>query len=282
MDCALWLNRRKIFSADEISANFDIAAIRGYFLGGSLAVWLSSHGGEEYSRAVSQLDPNDPCLNDRLTEIFTGKGCDVPPHKVDEMLIRAVDEFRGIPFAPVSCSFGTGSFNGEYGSFGALGSYMYGYGSFAGGSFGYGSRSWAWDWEWEWRFGSFRKAQSSFNLGSFGYGSFNYGSFSRGSFRLWEWEWEWRFGSFRRAQSSFNFGSFGALGSYLYGYGSFNYGSFGGSFRFSFGLFGGESGSFRGTAGSFVMLTPDEYDEIMYRTLGMCPLNRFGYGIHLI
>lgn len=266
MDCALWLNRRKIFSADEISANFDIAAIRGYFLGGSLAVWLASHGGEEYSRAVSQLDPNDPCLNDRLTEIFTGKGCDVPTHKADE--------FRGIPSAPASGSFGTGSFNGEYGSF-------------AGGSFGYGSRSWAWDWEWEWRFGSFRKGLGSFSYGSFGYGSFNYGSFSRGSFRLWEWEWEWRFGSFRKAQSSFNYGSFGygsfgALGSYMYGYGSFNYGSFGGSFRFPFGLFGGESGSFRGTAGSFAMLTPDEYDEIMYRTLGMCPLNRFGYGIHLI
>ena len=35
MDCAIWLNRRKIFSADEIPANFDIAKIfaRADFMG---------------------------------------------------------------------------------------------------------------------------------------------------------------------------------------------------------------------------------------------------------
>lgn len=274
MDCAIWLNRTKIFSADEIPANFDIAAIRGYFLGGSLIKWLAANGGQAYIGALKALSPSDPALNDKLTEIFTKKKCTVPTHCADEGLIRTVDKMRGAP-APVkavgSGSYGAASFN--FGRLGGFDSYRFGfaeYGSFSLGSFNFGS----------------------FNYGSFGKGSFNYGSYYLGSFarRTWQWEWEWRYGSFRG-------GSYRGIGSYSLKYGSFSggsyrlgsfnsgaFGSFGygfGSYRFGLGF---DTGSYKGfpLGGSLRTITSDEYDEIMYRCLNMCPLNRFGYGIHLI
>ncbi len=267
MDHAIWLNRRKVFSADEISANFDIAAIRGYFLGGSLIKWLNAHGGEEYARALAELSPADPALNDRLAEIFTHKKCNAPVHRADEQLIRTIDLLKG----GVSV---TSSAQGVYGS-STGSSFALGFGSFNYGSFG-------------------------FNFGSYRIGSFEAGSFSRGSFsRTWEWEWEWRFGSFRggsfryaTGSGAYALGSYrGAYSSFGYNYGSFGFGGFaGGSFRrqglgsFPFDTSYGMSGSYRGVQlhGSFRQISSDEYDEIMYRTLNMCPLNRFGYGIHLI
>ena len=256
MDCAIWLNRRKLFSADEISANFDIAAIRGYFLGGSLIKWLDSHGGEEYARLLEKLSPSDPALNDRLTEIFTQKKCSVPVHRADEQLIMTINLLKG--GSPVT----TGSaqvVNAGSGSYAAGSFAPLGYGSFGAGSAGY----------------------------LMNYGSFRSGSFAGSFNRSWEWEWEWWLGSFRRNYGSFAYGT----GSYRWSFGSFGFGSFtGGSFRrgFTLGSFpfdtGYRMGSYRGfpLGGSFRQVTADEYDEIMYRCLGICPLNRFGYGIHII
>ena len=73
MDCCLWLNRKKISSAAEIIDNFDLAAVRGYFLGGRLSEWLREHGGTVYADRLDKLrtlDPQDPQLNDRLAEVF--------------------------------------------------------------------------------------------------------------------------------------------------------------------------------------------------------------------
>lgn len=73
MDCCLWLNRKKISNAAEIIDNFDLAAVRGYFLGGSLSEWLREHGGTVYADRLDKLrtlDPQDPQLNDRLVEVF--------------------------------------------------------------------------------------------------------------------------------------------------------------------------------------------------------------------
>lgn len=231
MDCAIWLNRRKVFSADEIAANFDIAAIRGYFLGGSLIKWLIAHNGKSYADRLAELDPSDPALNDRLAEVFGQKKRAVPAHKADENLIRAIDLLR--KGAPTTSS--------------------------AQGSFQFGSFAW----------GSF-----SYNYGSFG--SFRYNSFTK----KWQWEWEWESSSFRTT----SFGGSYRYGSYRFIFGSYNLGSFmfGGSFRLT--------GSMRLPApffgapynGSCRVMTCDEYDEIMYRTLNMCPLDRFGYGIHII
>ena len=154
MDCCLWLNRKKISNAAEIIDNFDLAAVRGYFLGGSLSEWLREHGGTVYAYRFS-----------------------------------------------------------------------------------------LWEWEWEWRFA--------------GRGSF------RGSFGL--------LGSL---------GSLGSFGSYRFGSGSYLLGSFGsfpwGSFSGSFG-----AGSFGGF-GSGGFITADEYDRIMYECLRKCPLDCYGYGIHIV
>lgn len=123
--------------------------------------------------------------------------------------------------------------------------------------------------------GSFRKG--SFTKGSFRKGSFTKGGLLKGSFRN---------GSFTKG--SFKKGSFvltsykGLLtkGSFVkgsYKFGSFNKGSF-------------KAGSFRG--GSFmngvyyccdngVVITEKEYRRTMIN-LSSCPLNEYGYGIHLV
>lgn len=231
MDCCLWLNRKKISSAAEIIDNFDLAAVRGYFLGGSLSEWLREHGGTVYADRLDKLrtlDPQDPQLNDRLAEVFG-----VSAGAVTEVFCGNVPNNGG----------------SRCGSFG----------SFSGG---------------------FRGGSGSFNFGSYGVfqgsglGIGSGGLTALGSYRfsLWEWEWEWRFagrGSFRGSFGSYRFGS----GSYLLGsFGSFPWGSFSGSFG---------AGSFGGF-GSGGSITADEYDRIMYECLRKCPLNCYGYGIHIV
>lgn len=241
MDCCLWFNRCRISDAAEIAENFDIAALRGYFLGGRLVEWLREHGGEAFADKLEKLDPASADLDVRLSRIF---GKEPPDHREVFCGIPAAE--RGVHNAgsfagsgAVSSSYAAGS--GIYGSF-LSGSYS---GSFLSGSYS-GSGS-----------GSFRK------------------------FRLWEWEWEWRFGgSFR---GSFAFGAY-VFGSGAYLLGSFN-GSLGGSFPGgSFGSFTAK-GSFGGAYGSFCGwngMTAEEYDRIMYECLRKCPLDCFGYGIHII
>lgn len=237
MDCCLWFNRCRISDAAEIAENFDIAALRGYFLGGRLVEWLREHGGEAFADKLEKLDPASADLDVRLSRIF---GKEPPNHREVFCGISAAE--RGVHNA--------GSFAGS----GAVSSY-YAAGSGIYGSFLSGSYS-----------GSFLSGSYS------GSGS---GSFRK--FRLWEWEWEWRFGgSFR---GSFRGGSF-AFGSYVFGSGAYLLGSFSGSFG-SFtakGSFGGAYGSFCGWNG----MTAEEYDRIMYECLCKCPLDCFGYGIHII
>ncbi|MGN0595987.1 MAG: pentapeptide repeat-containing protein [Ruminiclostridium sp.] len=127
--------------------------------------------------------------------------------------------------------------------------------------------SYSYEYEYEYRKSSF--PVGSFEIGSFSTGSFEIGSFGVGSFEI---------GSF--GVGSFSLGSFG-VGSFNIG--SFNMGSFStGSFSV---------GSF--TAGSFTaapdgqytftktQLTEEEYKETIF-VLSTYPLNRYGYGIHLI
>jgi hypothetical protein len=238
LDCCLWLNRKKISNAAEIIDNFDLAAVRGYFLGGSLSEWLREHGGTVYADRLDKLrtlDPQDPQLNDRLAEVFG-----VSAGAVTEVFCGNVPD--------------NGACAGNNG-----GSRCGSFGSFSGG---------------------FRGSSGSFNFGSYGVfqgsglGIGSGGLTALGSYRfsLWEWEWEWRFagrGSFRGSFGSYRFGS----GSYLLGsFGSFPWGSFSGSFG---------AGSFGGF-GSGGSITADEYDRIMYECLRKCPLNCYGYGIHIV
>lgn len=224
--CALWLNRKQVRHASEISENPDIASLRGYFIAGSLMEWLNENGGEEYAAALAGIPADDERLNEKLAEVFGG----------EPLPAKALDG-TGAESPPVQnaagsfASFGFGSFNG-----------------------------------WEW-------LRSLLMSGSFG-------SFSAGSFHEWEWEWLYRlffggsftggsFGSFSQWERFYKlFGSFGAFGSF--GFGSFPFGFMNGIF------------------GSFAPFDPvqldglDEYDRIMLETLMLCPLDRFGYGIHNI
>ena len=250
MDCCLWFNRCRISDAAEIAENFDIAALRGYFLGGRLADWLREHGGEAFADKLANIAPDSPDLDAQLARVF---GKSEPEHRVvfggnpaAEQRVPDAGSFASSGAMGSSYAAGSGFFGGFVAGSGSAGGYLSGsgyYGSFLSGSYSGGS------------YGSFRK------------------------FRLWEWEWEWRFGgSFR---GSFRGGSF-AFGSYMFGsgaylLGSFNRGSFSGSFPV-FGSFGGAYGSFFGWNG----MTAEEYDRIMYECLRKCPLDCFGYGIHII
>ena len=226
MDCCLWLNRKKISSAAEIIDNFDLAAIRGYFLGGSLSEWLREHNGDVYADVIDTLDPSDEMLNDRLARAFG-----ITPGVVQEVFCGS----SGANPAQ-NCSSFAGSLAAGSGMAGSYG------GSWVAANYSYGS------------FGSYA-----------GYGSYR--------FSLWEWEWEWRF----RRRGSFSLGSFG---SYLLGAGSYSFGSFG---SFQPGSFPGLSGSFAaGSYGSGGFVNADEFDRIMYECLRKCPLNCYGYGIHII
>lgn len=227
MDCALWLNRRKVYSADEIAEAPDIPALRGYFLAGSLVGWLNDHGGERYAKKLAKLRRDDPELNGRLAEIFGGSPEDGR-------------RFEG----------GGQTSPSENMPEGTAGSFIRSAGSY----------------------GSF----SEKHIASFRFGNTS-GSYAPGS-GIHEWEWEWllrTYGSF----TSFGFGSFGAFGRARH-FNIINLGSFG---SFSFGSFWS-----MGNFGSFPVpeaVDPDcldEYDRIMLETLLLCPLDRFGYGIHNI
>lgn len=247
MDCALWLNRRKIYSADEIAGNSDIASLRGYFLAGSLVKWLREHGGERYAKKLTRLRPDDPELNVKLARIFGGSA--EGKHFGD----GAPDETSGAVLSgSMPAVFGSmrissyGSYNIAAGSFGSAPISLFG-GSFRFGSYYFGSYffgSGMHEWEWEWLFNLYKS------------GSFSFGSFT--SFH--EWEWEWLFKMFRS--------------------GSFTGGSFGfGSFR-QFGYPGSFGSLYMPFTEDIAVL--DEYDRIMLETLMRCPLDRFGYGIHNI
>ncbi len=127
--------------------------------------------------------------------------------------------------------------------------------------------------------GSFRKG--SFHKGSFKKGSFTKGGLLKGSFQKGLQGGSFRKGSFRKG--SFVLTSYkGAFAKGSFVKGSFKRGSFSkGSFR---------SGSF--TGGSFmngvyyccengVVITEKEYRRTMIN-LSSCPLNEYGYGIHLV
>ena len=235
MNCCLWFNRRKVSSAAEIPENMDIAALRGYFLGGSLIEWLREHDGGVYADRLAKLDPADPELNGKLLSAFNGEPEQIPKREIFIGNTAAAENYY---------SGGNGSF-GSFRPFGSFGSF----GSFSGLS------------------GSGWLTGGSFSAGSFSLGSFTL-------FRMWEWEWEWRFGgSFRGSFKGA--GSFAGLmfGSYAFGSGAYLLGSFwrnGGSF----------GGSYFNTGNGW--LTPDEYDRIMYECLRRCPLDCFGYGIHIV
>ena len=252
VNCALWLNKRKVFSASEIHENLDVASLRGYFLAGSLLEWLRSNGGEQYAEALSRVSPDDENLNDRIADIFGGKPLPVKTFGENFPAEQATAaEPNGI--VPSSGSFPYW----ELSSFGKLRELFSKLQTGSSGSFS----------QWEQLLSRLAKYGS---FTSFGFGSF-YG------FHEWEWEWLYRllyggYGSF--TQSSF--GSFWQSWQSLFG-------------SFPFVTLNGFSDIFANSLSENAVIVPpkefpilDEYDRIMFETLLKCPLDRYGYGIHNI
>ncbi len=215
-NCCLWINGKKISEAKDIKENFNIADVRGYFLGGRLAEWLYEHGADDKARMIESIDKNsnpDKALYDIFCAEYVmpqyHKGNSAPCRKNDSIVSSAVN------------SFATGSFkmNSSY------------------------------------KVSSFRSSFNNNNNNNNNRGSFAITSFNITSFRL----------------TSFNFGSFT--------FGSFRAGSFkAGSFSLDK-LLAEKGGSF--SYDEFVNCCGfDEKQLLVYFTSE--PLNRYGYGIHLI
>lgn len=247
MNCgALWLNKRKVRHASEIPENLDVGSLRGYYIAGGLLEWLRENGGEEYAERLSAISADDARLNEKLAEIFGGK-----PLRA-KRLRTASGKLREQPLGQTEQRAQCG-FTGSRKIAPSSGSFAYwqltSFGEFweilqkmQSGSFELGSYS-----QWAWLFALFERRYGSFTLGSFT--SYH------------EWEWEWLFRLFTGGGGSFSPSSFGSFYP-----------------EFLNGLFG----SFRHFAdqGCFPIL--DEYDRIMLETLMICPLDRFGYGVHNI
>lgn len=188
MNCALWLNKRKIRRASEIPENLDVASLRGYYLAGSLLEWLRANGGEEYAEKLSELSPDDTRLNEKLAAVFEseplpvkalGSECDVPSITTVPTAISMTSSRSSYTSVSFFENIGNSWRFLQTGAFG---------------SFEVGSYS-----QWAWLFSLF--------AGS--YGSFTIGSFT--SFHEWEWEWIYRLFGGYSSFDSFYFGSFGSL-----------------------------------------------------------------------
>lgn len=191
MNCALWLNKHKIYRASEIPENLDAASLRGYFLAGSLIDWLRANGGDEYAEKLSQLSPDDEALNQKLAAIFggdplpvkaLGSECNVPSVTTSQTVLQSSSCLSSYPISSLPQSFESADNSWKTQQTGSFGSFEFG-----------SHLQWAW----------------LFTMLAQGHGSFTFGSFT--SFHEWEWEWLLRlfggYGSF----GSFYFGSFGNL-----------------------------------------------------------------------
>lgn len=270
----LWLGVHKIYNLKQLKRHFDFDAVEMYLLGGGLSRWLRQCNESEIADRVEKIDLLGD-ISKQLSDIFSVKlpkgRRNMPlPSEAPKSPAAAGTEFTAFSSAPLglkeanAASFPspTNSFSASAGSYtpeaaSETSSFKFGEGSFA---------------------------LSSFNVGSFetmsfslGLSSFLYGSFASGSFNYHEYEYEYAF------RSSFGFGSF-ALGSFNSG--SFDSGSFGVNYNSAahtktYGLAVGRTEENKENAcGVRIAALPTE--EKIRLNFSACPLNRFGYGIHLI
>lgn len=255
MNCALWLNRRKVYSAEEICDDPDIASLCGYFCAGSLIEWLRTHNGEKYAEKLEKISPKDPELKEKIGMIFGGQSASYKQFGKDN---SSENKSLGISENPSSAALRYGSktaFAASKGFYSHKGSNVFGFSSYSFTSYLL-----------QIGFGSAKTGSLSYNSGIFGF----------------EWEWEWE--RFLAGYGSFYKTSFvGASGRFFYG-------SFMSAFRAylmrKYGSRGGFSpgsrGSFSGSFEMFGIPDSDEYDRILMECVFGCRLNDYGYGIHNI
>ena len=307
----LLFDGKKISSYQQLTDNFDFETVKLYCLGGSLSSWLDNCGESEIAEKVRGIDLYGD-IDAQLAEIF-GQSA---PIRVDIQKAQAVNNAKnalssfvtGITPYSYAISANNGSFleQAEYSSF-APGSFTLNSGSFSNGSFSKLMGSYVYN------INSFENSTGSFELGtsSFGIGSGYY-----------EYESEYELGSFRRFSASFNFEQssfYRVLSSFSWETTSYslyntsyslyntsfkigNTGSFNSDMNLSsFSLSSFSPSSFEASsfaAGSFgeahlidenkTEEKPIEKsdtgtpEEKICENLTYSPLNRYGYGIHLI
>lgn len=246
----LWLNGKKVYTLQQLRASFDAEAVGLYCLGGGLARWLRDCGEQDTAEKVEQIDLSQS-VSRQLADIF---GVDLPETEEQE-------------YAPEITAKPT---------FSAAG------GSFSAPAFSFSDTSFS--------ASSFIASVDTTSLSfSAAYTSFFTTSFLTTSFGGSEYEYEYESGSFTTGSFSMYNSSFSAetafsIGSFTLG--SFAFGSFSpeyGSFRLALSSFSPKSLETPPTAASTPEkeppLTPQQKFEL---NLSSNPLNRYGYGIHLI
>ena len=299
---SLLLTKGKINSFEQLKDNFDLEAIRLYYFGGSLIKWLEMCGKSEIAERVRNIDPNKD-IDIQLAEIF-----EQPiPLKADIKKAQKFADAKKSIFSFIlrdnplkyavsanSCSFflqmvlsgetitdshsldnnmNENSFFDVNGSFeNKTGSFKYGIGSFR-----YGSE-YEREYERESEAGSFgyKAASFAFEQRSFSASVSSYLS-SNTSFFLKTNSFNYKETSFFLNKVSFETGSF--LNKNILS--SFSPSSFISSFSPS---------SFTSCCDNVLKDNSENNseeiskspEEKIYENLSYCPLNRFGYGIHLI
>lgn len=307
----LLFDGKKISSFQQLKDNFDLEAVKLYCLGGSLSSWLDCCGESEIAERVRGINIYED-IDIQLAEIFGQPA----PIRVDIQKAQAVNNAKKalssfvmganpLAFALTannnsficlterqmsSFEVGTGSFFNNSGSFtnssyaNLIGSFEQNISSFENtlSSFRNGIGSYEYESEYEFEFGSFRKIYSSFN-------------FEQSSKRD-------VFNSFNLENTSFSYNTSSFLtSSYFINTSSYNLSSFTdnsstSSFSpssfiissFSANSFEQKSdATYSGSKGE-TNITADEGENLKTPEEKICdnltfsPLNRYGYGIHLI
>ena len=316
----LLFDGKKISSYQQLTDNFDFETVKLYCLGGSLSSWLDNCGESEIAEKVRGVDLYGD-IDAQLAEIFGQPApirVDIQKAQVVNNAKNALSSFvMGADpfsyavsannssflaqseyissFAPSSFSLNSGSFlNGSFSNI--FGSYAYNIGSFeqSSGSFNFNTGSFGigsgyYEYESEYELGSFRRFYSSFNfeqssffttLTSFGWETTSF-SYEKTSFG-------YETTSYSLYNTSFNLGSFNSNLNLNKNLSSFSPSSFSPS---SFEMSSFSTGSF-GEAQIITDKREDEKpaEEVIPKTpeekicenLTYSPLNRYGYGIHLI
>lgn len=249
---SLWLNGNKVYTLQQLRASFDAKAVELYCLGGGLARWLRDCGESEIAEKVEHIDLSRN-ISRQLAEIFD---VDIPEEAEQEYPPTATAK---PPSPPASGSFtlppslSDTSFSPD--SFTTSFAFSAEYTSFFTTSFFGGYRH-----EYEYESGSFTTNSFSLYLSSF---------FAETAFLT---------GSFAFETTSFTLGSFTSE------YGSFPLNS--SSFHLTLSSFSPKSAESAPEAAPTPVppqeqppLTPQQKFEL---NISSCPLNRYGYGLHLI
>ncbi len=157
MKFCLWLCGNKVSRASQIKDSFDLPALKGYLLGGSLIKWLEENGGKTAAKKLGKIDYSGN-IEEQLEKVFGVKSS------------FPLDYAPRFPMVTPTSVCGKSCCNGSFKAADNLFSVERESSSFGAGSFDIGSFS----------VGSF--SAGSFEIGSFSVGSFQVGSFTAGGF----------------------------------------------------------------------------------------------------